>query len=83
MDLTGVRNPALIQLQLQRRLVKQLQEQFGPNEPMAKLRLLGKGKVITNQDYKNKLEMALLSNMTKPGESKDEYIERIMSGFRV
>ena len=42
MDLTGVRNPALIQLQLQRRLVKQLQEQFGPNEPMAKLRLLGK-----------------------------------------
>lgn len=43
MDLTGVRNPALIQLQLQRRLVKQLQEQFGPNEPMAKLRLLGKG----------------------------------------
>lgn len=43
MDLTGVRNPALIQLQLQRRLVKQLQEQFGPNEPMAKLKLLGKG----------------------------------------
>ena len=43
MDLTGVRNPALIQLQSQRRLVKQLQEQFGPNEPMAKLRLLGKG----------------------------------------
>ena len=42
-----------------------------------------KGKVITNQDYKNKLEMALLSNMIKPGESKDEYIERIMSGFRV
>lgn len=42
MDLTGVRNPALIQLQLQRRLVKQLQEQFGPNEPMAKLKLLGK-----------------------------------------
>ena len=42
MDLTGVRNPALIQLQLQRRLVKQLQEQFGTNEPMAKLRLLGK-----------------------------------------
>ena len=45
MDLTGVRNPALIQLQLQRRLVKQLQEQFGPtvNGPMAKLRLLRKG----------------------------------------
>ena len=45
MDLTGVRNPALIQLQLQRRLVKQLQEQFGPtvNEPMATVRLLGKG----------------------------------------
>lgn len=42
-----------------------------------------KGKIITNQDYKNKLEMALLSNMIKPGESKDEYIERIMSGFRV
>ena len=42
-----------------------------------------KGKVITNQDYKNKLEMALLSNMIKPGESKDYYIERIMSGFRV
>lgn len=42
-----------------------------------------KGKVITNQDYKNKLEMALLSNMIKPGESEDEYIERIMSGFRV
>ena len=42
-----------------------------------------KGKVITNQDYKNKLEMALLSNMIKPGESKDEFIERIMSGFRV
>ena len=42
-----------------------------------------KGKVITNRDYKNKLEMALLSNMIKPGESKDEYIERIMSGFRV
>lgn len=44
MDLTGVRNPALIQLQLKRRLAKQLQEQFGPmvNEPMTKLRLLGK-----------------------------------------
>ena len=42
-----------------------------------------KGKVITNQDYKNKLEIALLSNMIKPGESKDDYIERIMSGFRV
>ena len=42
-----------------------------------------KGKVITNQDYKNKLEIALLSNMIKPGESKDKYIERIMSGFRV
>lgn len=42
-----------------------------------------KGKVITNQDYKNKLEMALLSNMIKPGESKDDFIERIMSGFRV
>ena len=42
-----------------------------------------KGKVFTNQDYKNKLEIALLSNMIKPGESKDEYIERIMSGFRV
>ena len=45
MDLTGVRNPALIQLQLQRRLSKQLQKQFGHtiNEPMARLRLLGKG----------------------------------------
>ena len=45
MDLTGVRNPALIQLQLQRRVAKRLQEQFGPivNEPMAKLILLGKG----------------------------------------
>ena len=44
MDLTGVRNPALIQLQLQRRLSKQLQEQFGPtvNEHMTKLRLLRK-----------------------------------------
>lgn len=42
-----------------------------------------KGKVITNQDYKNKLEIALLSNMIKPGESKDDFIERIMSGFRV
>ena len=42
-----------------------------------------KGKVITNQDYKNKLEMVLLSNMIKPGESKDDFIERIMSGFRV
>lgn len=42
MDLTGVRNPALIQLQLQRRVATQLREQFGPNESMAKLRLLGK-----------------------------------------
>lgn len=42
-----------------------------------------KGKVITNQDYKNKLEMALLSNMIKPGETEDEYIERIMNGFKV
>lgn len=52
MDLTGVRNPALIQLQLQRRLVKQLQEQFGPNEPMAKLRLLGKGDEYNGNDVR-------------------------------
>mgnify|MGYP000898073000 CR=1 FL=1 len=52
MDLTGVRNPALIQLQLQRRVAKQLQEQFGPNvnEHMAKLRLLGKGDDECNGD---------------------------------
>lgn len=43
MDLTGVRNPLLIQLQLRIRIAKQLQEQFGPNESMAKLKLLGKG----------------------------------------
>ena len=42
-----------------------------------------KGKVITNPDYKNKLEMALLCNMIKPGETGDEYVERIMSGFKV
>lgn len=42
-----------------------------------------KGKVITNQDYKNKLEMALFSNMIKPGETEDDFIERIVSGFRV
>lgn len=54
MDLTGVRNPALIQLQLQRRLSKQLQEQFGPtvNEPMAKLRLLGKGDEYNGNDVR-------------------------------
>lgn len=52
MDLTGVRNPALIQLQLQRRLVKQLQEQFGPNEPMAKLKLLGKGDEYNGNDVR-------------------------------
>ena len=42
-----------------------------------------KGKIITNPDYKNKLEMALLCNMIKPGETEDEYVERIMSGFTV
>lgn len=52
MDLTGVRNPALIQLQLQRRLSKQLQEQFGPNESMAKLRLLGKGDEYNGNDVR-------------------------------
>ena len=42
-----------------------------------------KGKVITNPDYKNKLEMALLYDMIKPGETEDDYVERIMSGFTV
>lgn len=43
MDLTGVRNPLLIQLQLRRRIAKQLQEQFGPeaNEIMSRLTRLG------------------------------------------
>lgn len=45
MDLTGVRNPALIQLQAQRKMARRLQEQFGPdvNEHMSKLILLEKG----------------------------------------
>ena len=54
MDLTGVRNPALIQLQLQRRVAKQLQEQFGPdvNKHMAKLILLGKGDEYNGNDVR-------------------------------
>lgn len=54
MDLTGVRNPALIQLQLQRRVAKQLQEQFGPdvNEHISKLILSGKGDDCSGNDVR-------------------------------
>lgn len=43
MDLTGVRNPALIQLQTQRRLTRQLKEQFGQDANTHIMKLLGKG----------------------------------------
>ena len=58
MDLTGVRNPALIQLQLKRGVAKQLQEQFGPevNEHMAKLILLGKGDECNGNDTRGILK---------------------------
>ena len=47
-------------------------------ETMLDKYLKRKGLVIVNAEYKNKLEMATWFYMTIPGETEDEYIERVI-----